>query len=79
MSKRIKTVVVIGALSLMTVGAVAYYTSDSIFDCDVERYSSVPSPDGKKVAVIFEMGCGATVSTNTQVNVAPSDASFEFR
>ncbi|WP_119390407.1 hypothetical protein [Taklimakanibacter lacteus] len=46
-------------------------------DCDVDRRNSVLSPNGKMVAVVFGVDCGATTGFNTQLSVLPSDAAFD--
>jgi hypothetical protein len=38
--------------------------------------TSVPSPDSNRLAVIHEMGCGATDGFNTQVGIAPANQPF---
>lgn len=49
----------------------------SMPDCDVERRESTPSPDGKHVAIVFGVDCGATTGFNTQLSLLPSDAAFD--
>ena len=39
-------------------------------------YNSIPSPDGKLSAVIYEMKGDATVPFNTQLSIAPVDTPF---
>lgn len=38
--------------------------------CDNTILKSVPSPDGRLTAVLFERGCGATTGPNLQMSVA---------
>jgi hypothetical protein len=52
------------------------YQSKDFGECDVAVRSSIASPDGKRVIVIFEKQCGATVGFNTQVSIAPAGSPF---
>jgi hypothetical protein len=40
--------------------------------CENEISQTVFSPSGKKYAVVFNRGCGATVGFNTQVSLLPA-------
>jgi hypothetical protein len=52
---------------------------DDMFKCDVTQHASLPSPDGSKQAVIFDVDCGATTGFNTQVSIAPSNVAFDSK
>ena len=41
--------------------------------CVNEVYSQVQSPDGDKIAVLYERGCGATVEFNSQLSILPAN------
>lgn len=65
------------ALGIVTAGGYNFYSLyETVTRCDLAVQDSIPSPSGKRSAVIYEMGCGATDSFNTQVSVAPSDRPF---
>jgi len=40
--------------------------------CENSVLQDIPSPDGRRHAVIFERSCGATTGFSTQVSVVPS-------
>ena len=42
--------------------------------CENEVSATVLSPSGKRKAVVFDRGCGATVGFNTQVSVLSAEA-----
>lgn len=44
--------------------------------CEASVRRTIPAPDGAMAAVVFEMGCGATVPFNTQVSIVPADMPF---
>jgi hypothetical protein len=50
---------------------------DDMFKCDVTQHASLPSPDGSKQAIIFDVDCGVTTGFNTHVSVSPSNAAFD--
>jgi hypothetical protein len=69
---------IVGSLALIA-GIVAYLlflAVGGLNDCDVAVHKSIPAPDGKMSAVVFEKECGATVPFNTQVSVASADKPF---
>jgi hypothetical protein len=62
---------------------VAYlgWRSYQLFDvftnfCRTTVHRTIPSPDGKRHAVVFDIDCGAAGSFNTQVSITPSDQPF---
>lgn len=65
------------ALGIVTAGCYNFYSLYEIVTrCDLAVHNSIPSPNGKRSAVIYEMGCGATDSFNIQVSIAPADRPF---
>ena len=48
----------------------------SIDPCENTVLSKSSSPDGKKEAIVFERGCGATTSESTQVSIASKGSLF---
>jgi len=54
-----------------------FLTTDSIMECEVTQHATLPSPDGGKQAVLFDVDCGATTGFNTQVAISPSDVAFD--
>jgi len=52
---------------------VPFYLSDG---CANEVLSRATSPDGKRVAVVFERDCGATTDFSTQVSILPLNKTF---
>lgn len=45
--------------------------------CDNDVVSEVRSPDGRRIATVFERGCGATTQTATVVALRDADAAFD--
>jgi hypothetical protein len=64
----------IGAAAL-AVGALAYYILN-VDPCETIVHQSVPGPDRKKMIVVFEAKCGATVGFNTQPSIASTFVYF---
>jgi hypothetical protein len=52
------------------------YVISNFFDCEVDVRKRIPSPDGTKSIIIFEVGCGATTPFNTQVSIASNRGNF---
>jgi hypothetical protein len=69
-------------VGLILVGAVVlaiawFLLIDSISECDVAQHASLPSPDGSKQAVMFDVDCGATTGFNTQVAIGSRNVEFD--
>lgn len=45
--------------------------------CDSDVVSEVRSPDGRRVATVFQRGCGATARTATVVALRDAGAAFD--
>lgn len=66
------------SLAVMVLALFMYKASGvvSLSSCGEEIIRRVPSPNGSKVAVLFERNCGATVGYVRHVNVSPSEKAF---
>lgn len=62
-------------LIIISIFMVGKYTLDSIFGdmCGNEVIQAVPSPNGKKVAYLFNRDCGATTSVSFQLSIMDKD------
>ncbi len=69
----------LSALLLIVATFVVYYIYqlNEIFECSINKESSELSPDGKHVAIIFDIDCGATTGFNTQLSIIPTQATFD--
>ncbi len=67
---------VVAIVFFVGIGASVYTLIQEISKCSVVVHKSIPSPDASRLAVVHEMGCGATVGFNTQVSIAPADRTF---
>lgn len=60
------------ALGLALLSTSAMVTG-CLFTCENEPVTSVASPSGKLLAVVFSRNCGATTGFNTQLSILPLD------
>lgn len=67
---------VIAIVFFVGVAAGVYMTFQPLYECDLVVHKSIPSPDMSRLAVVYEIGCGATAGFNTKVSIAPADRSF---
>jgi hypothetical protein len=72
----LKRIAIVAAVAgLAAAGFLAY--DAYIFDpCEIVVHQSIPSPDQKKMVIIFEAECGATVGFNTQASIASVSVGF---
>jgi hypothetical protein len=64
-----------GARLLATAGAMTTLQSCSGIDgCADDVKSRSTSPDGARVAIVFERGCGATTEESTQISIVDAAA-----
>src|SRR4051794_26546999 len=72
-----KTIVLAGGLFLILAGILfvgcAMLFGDGFDMCGNTVLRTIPSPDGKLKAVIFERSCGATTGFSTQVSILRSN------
>jgi hypothetical protein len=67
---------VVAIVFFVGVGPGAYKTFQPLYECDLVVHKSIPSPDTSRLAVVYEIGCGATAGFNTKVSIAPADRPF---
>lgn len=73
-----KIVVILGGLAFLLSGYGIYTFYRELSDlCDLEKNASFLSPDGRNIAVDFEINCGATTGRNTQLSISPANSSFD--
>lgn len=67
------------ALLLIAVTFVVYYIYqlNGIFECPINKQSTELSPDGKHVAIIFDIDCGTATGFNTQLSIIPTQSTFD--
>jgi hypothetical protein len=75
----LKRLAIIGAGAVAFVVGVLTYAIYAFDPCETVVYRSVPSPDGKRMIVVFERKCGATVGFNTQASLASTFSAFSQR
>lgn len=72
----LKRLAILGAVAGVLIAGFLAYDAYTFDPCEIVVRQSIPSPDRKKMVVIFEAKCGATVGSNTQASVVSVSSRF---
>jgi hypothetical protein len=72
----LNTLRVVAIIFFVSIGVGVYHLVQLVTRCDLIVHKSIPSPDARRLAVVYEMGCGVTAGFNTKVSIAPADRPF---